>query len=103
MAALPKPSSLSKTLSQLTRSPQVKLPSLPHNGVKRLKLTLATRNAHFGARHFLKDELPRLAFSNPNLDIAVERKEHLRSEPWAPELLVEFGTQFGTQILVSFY
>jgi small subunit ribosomal protein S25 len=91
MATLPKPSSLSKVLAQLTREPQVKLPNLPHNGIKRLKLTFAKRNAHYGARHFLNEELPRLAYNNPSVEIQVERKEHLKTEPWTPELLVEFS------------
>ena len=76
-----------------------------------MKLTLAKRNAHFGARyvelsdhltydivddnrskrHFLKEEVPRIAYVNPSLVIEVERKEKTKEENWDPELVVQFG------------
>jgi len=83
--ALPSPSSLAKTLAQLTRSPKPVLSP----AVRSLSLTLANRNAHFGARHFLKEDLPRIAYANPSLNVRVTRKEHKKEEPWAPEILVE--------------
>lgn len=82
-----KPTSLAKALAHLTKQPQPKLsPKL-----RSLSLTFAKRNAHYGARHFVKEDLPRIAYSHPNLKISVERKEHLRESPWAPELRAEFG------------
>ncbi|KAG8882803.1 hypothetical protein FRB97_007737 [Tulasnella sp. 331] len=83
--ALPSPSSLSKALSQLTRAP---IPVLSPT-VRSLSLSLANRNAHYGARHFLKEDLPRIAYANPNLNVRVTRKEHKKESPWAPEIVVE--------------
>ncbi|KAG8999871.1 hypothetical protein FRB94_005864 [Tulasnella sp. JGI-2019a] len=85
--ALPTPSSLAKTLSHLTRTP---IPVLSP-AVRSLSLTLANRNAHYGARHFLKEDLPRIAYANPNLSVQITRKEHKREEPWAPEIMVELS------------
>jgi hypothetical protein len=81
---------------------------------------MAMRNAHFGARyvltfsivakavrveadpnctqiddldcrHFVKDELPRVAYSNPAVSIHVERKPKAKEEQWVPELVVGLG------------
>ncbi|KAF8330342.1 uncharacterized protein EI90DRAFT_3060386 [Cantharellus anzutake] len=87
MATPRAPSSLSKVLTQLKKTPA---PSLPA-AIKSLKLTLARRNAHFGARHFLKEEVPRIAYVNPSLVIEVERKEKSKEEDWDPELVVQYA------------
>lgn len=85
--ATPKPSTLAKALNLLNRQP---LPKLPPT-LRTLSLSLAQRNAHFGARHFLKEDMPRIAYHNPELRINVTRKLHLKEEPWAPMLEAEFG------------
>ncbi len=82
----PKPSSLAQVLRNLSKQPVPKLSS----NLQSLSLSLAQRNAHYGARHFLKEDLPRIAYANPNLTINVTRKEHLKESPWAPELNVAF-------------
>ncbi|KIO24900.1 hypothetical protein M407DRAFT_76403 [Tulasnella calospora MUT 4182] len=82
-----KPTSLAKALSHLTKQPQPKVSAK----LRALSVTFAKRNAHYGARHFVKDDLPRVAYSNPNLKISVERRDHLRESPWAPELRAEFA------------
>lgn len=81
------PTSLAKALAHLAKQPQPKLSPK----IRALSLTFAKRNAHYGARHFVKEDLPRVAYVNPNLKISVERKDHLRESPWAPELRAEFG------------
>ncbi|KAK0463892.1 uncharacterized protein EV420DRAFT_1520602 [Desarmillaria tabescens] len=57
-------------------------PRLQLRGVQKLKISLAYRNDHFGARHFVKEQLPRIRFANPNLDI--------QSEAWRPEIELVF-------------
>lgn len=42
-------------------------------------------------RHFVKDELPRVAYNNPSLAIDVQRKEKAKEENWDPELVIELG------------
>jgi len=93
MATPRAPTSLAKAFAQLKKTP---LPSLP--SVRTLTLTLAARNAHFGARHFLKEELPRVAFMNPSVAIDVQRKEKAKEEQWDPEILVQF-VDGSTQII----
>ncbi|KAF9508016.1 hypothetical protein BS47DRAFT_1350838 [Hydnum rufescens UP504] len=85
MATPRAPSSLTKVLSVLKAAPAPILPS-----VRALKLTLAKKNAHFGARHFLKEELPRIAYVNPALEVEVEKKEKAKEEQWDPQMVVHF-------------
>jgi len=80
-------SSIAKTLQKLTKTPVPVLPS----SVRSLRVTMAMRNAHFGARHFVKDELPRVAYNNPFVSIQVERKPKGKEEQWDPELIVELA------------
>lgn len=79
--------------------------TLPH--ITSLRLTLASRNDHFGARcapcpsrvrfieqnfrHFLKEQLPRIRFANPNLEIHVRKFSKRPKDEWRPELEVSFG------------
>ena len=42
-------------------------------------------------RHFLKEDLPRIRYVNPKLDISVEKKPHTKDDKWAPELVLEFS------------
>ena len=81
-----------------------------------MKLTLAFRNDHFGARyvglpavavalshlaahahrlsmhcrHFVKEDLRRIRFVNPNMDIQVNKIPKSPEEKWLPEMQVEF-------------
>ncbi|KAH9949470.1 hypothetical protein B0H21DRAFT_728083 [Amylocystis lapponica] len=83
---IPGPSRLSKILAQLTASPRPQL-----TNVKSLRLTLALRNDHFGARHFVKEDLPRIKYANPAVDIQVNKVPKTAAELWQPEMAVEFG------------
>ncbi|KAI0317911.1 hypothetical protein OF83DRAFT_1118924 [Amylostereum chailletii] len=83
---LPGPSRLSGIMANLTRAPR------PHLvGLKTLKLTLAAKNDHFGARHFLKDDMPRIRYANPKLNIEVNKKPKTKEETWKPELVLEYN------------
>ncbi|THH14059.1 hypothetical protein EW146_g6238 [Bondarzewia mesenterica] len=83
--SIPGPSRLSKILLQLNKAPK---PNLV--GLKSLKLTLAAKNDHFGARHFLKEDMPRIRYTNPNLNIEVNRLPKAKEETWKPEMMLEF-------------
>jgi small subunit ribosomal protein S25 len=103
----PGPSRLSQTLKHLQKQPRLALPN-----VAALKLQLAARNGHFGARyatheclgrsflrcccrgrsHFLKHELPRIQYANPALTIEVNKVPRDIADTWAPELELTFGT-----------
>ncbi|KDR68665.1 hypothetical protein GALMADRAFT_256438 [Galerina marginata CBS 339.88] len=76
---------LTKLLSHLNASPKLSL-----FGVKKLRLSLASQNDHFGARHFVKEDLPRIRWVNPNLDIEVQREQKKANEHWRTEMEVEF-------------
>ncbi|KAH9021248.1 hypothetical protein EDB85DRAFT_1871991 [Lactarius pseudohatsudake] len=76
---LPGPSRLSKILQNLNRAPR---PTL--TGVKSITLTLAQRNDQFGARHFLKEEMPRIQYANPKIDIQVNKLPKAKEEAWKP-------------------
>ncbi|THG99006.1 hypothetical protein EW026_g3282 [Hermanssonia centrifuga] len=81
---IPGPSRLSKILEELNKEPKPYL-----NGLKSLKLTYAYRNDHFGAKHFVKADLPRIRYLNPNLAIEVVKKLKTKEEDWNPELVLE--------------
>ncbi|KAI0656741.1 hypothetical protein C8Q70DRAFT_1008225 [Cubamyces menziesii] len=81
---IPGPSRLSVILARLTQEPRPHLPNL-----KSLRLTYAYRNDHFGARHFVKEELPRIRYANPTIDIHVDKKLKTKEETWKPEMVVE--------------
>lgn len=96
---------LAKLLTHLNASPKLTL-----HGLKKLKLSFAMENDHFGARsvasslgchslansylvssHFVRQNLPKIRFDNPNLDIEVERVKKTKEERWRPEMELEFG------------
>ncbi|RPD70846.1 hypothetical protein L226DRAFT_538661 [Lentinus tigrinus ALCF2SS1-7] len=81
---IPGPSRLSGVLARLTQEPRPVLSSL-----KSLKLTYAYRNDHFGARHFAKEDLPRIRYANPAVDIQVIKPLKTKEETWKPEMVVE--------------
>ncbi len=39
----------------------------------------------------MKEQLPRIRFANPNLDIQVEKALKTKSEAWRPEIELVFG------------
>ena len=41
-------------------------------------------------RHFVKEELPRIRWANPLLDVAVHKVPKTREDTWAPQATVEF-------------
>ncbi|KAI0079072.1 hypothetical protein K474DRAFT_1618178 [Panus rudis PR-1116 ss-1] len=81
----PGPSRLSRILQNLTRQPKPIITNL-----KALKLTLAAKNDHWGARHFVKEELPRIRYANPGAEIEVNKVPKSPSDGWKPEMVVEF-------------
>ncbi|TFK71728.1 hypothetical protein BDN72DRAFT_837307 [Pluteus cervinus] len=83
--ALQGPSRLSKILTHLEASPRLALPQL-----KALRVSLAFQNDHFGARHFVKEQLPRIRWANPTLDIQVERALKTEKQQWKPEMELVF-------------
>lgn len=42
-------------------------------------------------RHFVKEELPRIRWANPLLDISLNRVPKAREETWTPQATIEFG------------
>ena len=83
---LPGPSHLARILQNLRREPRPALPRL-----RALRLTLAARNDHFAARHFIKEELPRIRYANPRLEISVEKKEKKEGEAWPATIELAYG------------
>ncbi|KAG8918884.1 hypothetical protein FRC03_009352 [Tulasnella sp. 419] len=95
MATASRTSSLAKTIAHLTRKPSPVISS----SIRSLQLTLADRNAHMGARHFIKEDLPRVAYANPNLSINVIRKPHPKENPWSAQMTVELDN--GQQKIIT--
>ncbi|KAJ7726065.1 hypothetical protein DFH07DRAFT_853329 [Mycena maculata] len=79
------PSRLAQLVAHLRAPPKLILPS-----ITALRITLAARNDHFGARHFLKEQLPRIRFANPNLEINVRKMTKKPRDDWRPELQISF-------------
>jgi small subunit ribosomal protein S25 len=97
------PTKLSRVLGFLTRDPK---PTL--NAVQSLRLTYAARNNHWGARcaallclraevvvdvhisrHFVKQDLPRIQYANPNVNITVNKVQVGLEDVLHPELVIE--------------
>ncbi|KIJ58722.1 hypothetical protein HYDPIDRAFT_102069 [Hydnomerulius pinastri MD-312] len=91
---IPPPSELSRVLEHLNTGPRLAL-----NGLRRISLTLAARNDHMGARHFVKEELPRIRWANPLLDIEVNKVQKKREDVLKPEAQLEF--QDGTKSTID--
>ncbi|KAG9102181.1 hypothetical protein FS749_013384 [Ceratobasidium sp. UAMH 11750] len=88
VASKRKATTIGKAVAHLLKQP---IPYLLPN-VKSLTLTLAPRNGHWGARHFLKDDLPRIAYANPHVAYRVSKYRPLTIEnPWPASLQLEFG------------
>lgn len=43
-------------------------------------------------RHFVKEELPRIRYANPKLDIEVNKLLKTKDDHWKPELTLELRT-----------
>ncbi|CAL1697031.1 unnamed protein product [Somion occarium] len=80
----PGPSRLSRILQNLTRGHKPVIAQM-----KSLKLTLAARNDHWGARHFVAEELPRIRYANPEAGIEINKVPKSPQDNWKPELVVE--------------
>jgi len=102
--ALPGPSRLSGILADLKQNPRLEL----NASVQSLKLKFAARNDHFGARHFVKEQLPRVRYANPKLNIEVAKVPKSKTEMWQPELTLTFdnstkivplGSKWSTTII----
>jgi len=79
------PSRLSRVLENLNRQPK---PTLQL--VKALNVKLASHNDHFGARHFVKEDLPRIQYANPGINVTVERLRKTKEESWPAEMVVQY-------------
>ncbi|KAF8898331.1 hypothetical protein BD779DRAFT_1483386 [Infundibulicybe gibba] len=84
--SIPGVSHLGKILTNLNSAPKLSLSNL-----KSLKLTLAFQNDHFGARHFVKEQLPRIRYANPGLEIQVDKVQKTAEDKWRPEMELEFA------------
>jgi len=82
---LPGPSRLSGILKGLNKPPKPSLPTL-----KGLSVTLAAKNGDFGARRFLKDDVPRIRYANQDLTIQVNSIPKSNSDTWKAEMVLEF-------------
>lgn len=49
-------------------------------------------NLNVSNSHFLKKDLPRILYANPNLHVHVIKRLKTKDETWPPELVVEFGS-----------
>ncbi|EMD41506.1 hypothetical protein CERSUDRAFT_101942, partial [Gelatoporia subvermispora B] len=79
------PSRLSQVLANLNKAPRPELVN-----IKTLKLKYALRNDHIAARHFVKEELPRVRYANPALNIEINKVPKTKQEKWKPEMVVQF-------------
>jgi hypothetical protein len=116
---LPGPSRLSQVLAGLRTGPRLELRSLQN-----LKLTLAAKNDHFGARcfflflfitsillilfflkkktpisnrHFVNGQLPRIRYANPDLNIQVSK---IPGNPTA-EMILTFGALADSKYIIG--
>jgi hypothetical protein len=42
--------------------------------------------------HFLKEDLPRIRYANPKIDIQVNKLVKMKEDAWQPELVLDFGS-----------
>ncbi|CEL58322.1 hypothetical protein RSOLAG1IB_03068 [Rhizoctonia solani AG-1 IB] len=96
-AARRKLTTVGKSLAKLSKQPAPYLKPT----VKSLRLDLAPKNGHWGARHFLKEDLPRIAYANTGVTYQVNKFRQLTKEaPWKPSLQLEFvdGTKHDIEV-----
>ncbi|KAG1741784.1 uncharacterized protein EDB91DRAFT_1222099 [Suillus paluster] len=94
--SIPGPSRLSIILKDLNKEPRLSL-----TGLRGISLTMAARNDHFGARHFVKEELTRIRYANPQLNVEVNKRPKTIQDLWTPEMVVEFEDGAKTTIDMS--
>lgn len=72
--------------------------TLVHGGTFNLQRTNYSPNTSHS--HFLKEDMPRIRFANPKVDIRVNKLPKTVEEVWKPELVLEFCTPwFPTNFL----
>ena len=49
----------------------------------------------------MQDDLPRIRYANPRMNIAVDKKYKTKEEMWKPELVVELSTYDESCVYVS--
>ena|ERR1700691_2783870 len=97
------PSRLSGILAHLTRQPRLELSS----ELTKLKVSYKFKNGDYGARcvvcsriypsyltlgrYFVKEELPRIRFANPTLQIQVNKLNPSLHKSKQPSMVLEFG------------
>ena len=47
--------------------------------------------------HFLKDDLPRIRYANPKIEIQVNKLVKIKEETWPPKLVLDFGSSLFTE------
>jgi hypothetical protein len=82
----PSTTPLASLVKRLNMSPR---PVLKDNVVK-LRIVVAERNDHFGARHFIKEHLPRIQYSNPGVQIEIQKIPKRPESKWKAEMEVTF-------------
>ncbi|KIM81714.1 hypothetical protein PILCRDRAFT_821064 [Piloderma croceum F 1598] len=107
--SIPGPSRLSGILAHLTRPPRLELQS----ELTKLQLSYKFKNGDFGARYFVKEELPRIRYANPNLQIEVDKLNpsnptHKTKQPLmvlefenSPPKTLPLSQKWSTQILTE--
>ncbi|KIK43841.1 hypothetical protein CY34DRAFT_803346 [Suillus luteus UH-Slu-Lm8-n1] len=93
---IPGPSRLSVILKELNEQPRLSL-----TGLRGISLKLAAKNDHFGARHFVKEELRRIRYANPQLNVEVNKFPKPLQDNWTPEMVVELEDGAKTTIDIS--
>lgn len=108
---IPGPSRLSGILAQITKQPRLEL----KNELKSLKLSYKSKNGDFGARstqlreacasaneyflnhrYFVKEELPRIRYANPSLEIQIDKMLPSQSYSQPPTMVLEFSEHILT-------
>lgn len=54
-----------------------------------------------GDRHFVKEELPRIRYVNPAVDIQIEKRLKTKEEVWKPEMVIELSESRAARALLS--
>ncbi|KAI5997395.1 hypothetical protein EDD15DRAFT_2162700 [Pisolithus albus] len=79
------PSHLFKVLQNLNTGPRLAL----DRNLRAIRLRMV-KDEHVGARHFVKEELPRIRWTNPALDIQVVKQDEVMREVVRPTMEVEY-------------
>lgn len=87
---------LGRTLEWLRQEPRPVLSS-----IRALKITYAARNDHFGARHFAKEDLPRISYANQQVDIKVDRPDPREDPEKVVEPVINVTFENGRQVTLN--